>query len=305
MKVLVTGGGGRLGSGVVRHLTGVADGSMRVRATDARVRRDLPVPVEPGDLRDPMAVYRLVEGCDAVVHLGNYPDMVRGMLPQVLFQENATMNANVFQAAVDQGVTRIVFASSIQAMSGDRLGRHVAAGPEHRRSHLPYLPLDGEVAARPGNAYGLSKQAGESYLQMLERQDPGLSLTAIRFPFLAEADRLRAYLERRCGSQDRAASDVLFQDMRVDEGFTYLSMEDACGLVEAVLRRAGCGYRTLLPANPQNTLGWPIPKIIETFYEGVPLRAEAGAIPSLVDVSGIERELGWRPTTLLPASASR
>ena len=240
--------------------------------------------VEAADLRDPIAVYRLVEGCDAVVHLGNYPDLVRGMLPQAVFQENAAMNANVFQAAADAGVSRIVFASSIQAISGDRRGRHVAPGPDHQPSYLSYLPMDGGLPARPGTAYGLSKEAGEAYLRMLARQDSTLTLTAIRFPFLTDSERLRAYMDRR--GRGREISQHYFDELRVDEGFTFLEMGDAARLIEAVLLRQRPGVHTLLPASPMNTLGWDLPRIVETFYKGVPLRVAVEEMASLVDVRG-------------------
>ena len=299
MKVLITGGAGRLGSEVVRHLAEGASAAggreaIELRVTDARVRRDLPVKVEAADLRDPIAVYHLLDGCDAVVHLGNYPDLVRGMLPQTVFQENAAMNAHVFQAAADSGVTRIVFASSVQAISGDRRGRHVAPGPDHRPSTLAYLPLDGALPARPGTAYGLSKQAGEAYLQMLGLHDPSLSMTSIRFPFLAGVDRLRAYRERR--GREREISAAYWDEIRVDEGFSFLELSDAAKLIAAVLRRQGPGVHTMMPANPANTLGWDIPRIIETCYEGVPLRVEPEEMSALVDTSPITAAVGWVPS---------
>ena len=80
MRVLVTGAAGRLGSHTCHHL--VAQGH-DVVAADSQYRRDLPVPLRMVDLLDRTAAYGLVEGCQAVVHLANHPDMGRVSPPSV------------------------------------------------------------------------------------------------------------------------------------------------------------------------------------------------------------------------------
>jgi nucleoside-diphosphate-sugar epimerase len=99
-KVLVTGASGKIGSAVVRALH--AEG-FEVRATDRHRFRDLPVRIEVADLRDPIACYELADGMEAVVHLGNHPNLFAAD-PQTVYAENLRMNVNVFQAAGESGV---------------------------------------------------------------------------------------------------------------------------------------------------------------------------------------------------------
>src|SRR5690606_23062551 len=90
VRLLVTCATGRLASHVCRALL---DSGYEVRATDQRFVVGFPVRVELGDLRDEHFVYRLLEGCDAVVHLGNHPNAYCGPSRQRLLAENVAMNA--------------------------------------------------------------------------------------------------------------------------------------------------------------------------------------------------------------------
>ena len=137
MKVLLTGAAGRIGFAVAQHLSGAG---FDVRAADKVYRGDLPAPLEVVDLLDREVCYRLLEGVEAVVHLANHPGPRRDD-PQKLYNENVSMNMNVFEAAAQMGVGKIVFASSIQAMTLQRRERDGESLPP---SKLAYLPLDGD-----------------------------------------------------------------------------------------------------------------------------------------------------------------
>jgi len=176
LKVLLTGAAGNLGVCVFRRLI---QAGHDVVATDKRLADDLPGACIQADLLDKQAVESLVRGCDAVVHTGNHPCIREDTPPQQTYLENVTMNTHVFQAAEDAGIGCMIFTSSIQVISGSR---HVKRLEEP--SCLKRLPLDGQAPACPGNAYALSKLAGEQMLQYLSRRHPDHSYTAIRFPLL-------------------------------------------------------------------------------------------------------------------------
>lgn len=296
MRVLITGATGYLGRAVTHHL---AEAGHDVVATDQRPARDLPVPVHLADLLDPLATYRLAQGCEAVVHLANWPDLIRGFPPQRVYRDNVTMNCHIFEAAHVQGVTRLIFASSIQAASGTRT--HLHADPttaDYRPSPLDYLPLDGDLPQRPSGLYGLSKCAGEDHLRHLAHIDPTLATLAIRFPHVVDAERLAWYRERRGRAGRRGGRETRLRgDTRIDEGFAFVLVEDAAGFIHAALQRAAPGYRCVLPAAPGNSLGRPARELIETYYADVPLRQpldRLAASDSLVDLEGLERDWGWR-----------
>lgn len=280
MKVLLTGAAGRLGLITWRALL---DAGHEVRATDCRYQPELPGPLELADLTDAMAAYKLLRGCDAVAHLGNIPGMVKGMMPQQIYRNNVTMNFALFQAAADLGLHRIVFASTIQVISGTR-GHDDLEAP----SQLPYLPLDGDVPALPGNAYGLSKHASEQMLQFFHRINGTGSHTVIRFPFLVNP----AILDRRLlrGKRPR------WRPGKVDEVLSLLHFHDAAELIRLALEQGLPGYHQYFPSADAMPPGWTPAEAIEAFFPGVPVRKPVEQLTSLVDIAAIRDALGWEPT---------
>lgn len=281
MRVLLTGAAGRLGSRVCHHL--VARG-YDVVATDSLYRADLPVPLRLAELLDRHAVYPLLDQCEAVVHLANHPDMGRVSPPQRLYVENLTMNANVFHAAIERGIRQLVFASSIQAISGERDNWN---GTGDRSSGLPYLPLDEHVPARPGNLYAVTKVNTEELLRQYVLLDPTRSCTAIRFPHLSSGRRPSGSHHHR-----HSVDDV----SRLDEVFAYLSLDDASELIHRVLQTNRVGYIHFLPAAQGNYLGWTPAEVIARFYPNVPLKQPAEQMRALVDLDALEHHYGWTPT---------
>ena len=97
-------------------------------------------------LENAAAVQRLLEGVDAVVHLGGVS--VEGPFEPIL-QANIVGAYNLYEAARRHGVKRIVFASS----------NHVTGF--YRQDEV----LDARMPMRPDGYYGLSKAFGENLAQ--------------------------------------------------------------------------------------------------------------------------------------------
>jgi nucleoside-diphosphate-sugar epimerase len=287
MKILVTGAAGRLGSVVCRTL---AKRGHEVLASDQKYGAELGVPQHLADLRDPLSSYGLLEGQDALVHLGNIPNLAAGISPQVVLSDNTTINVNVFRAAVDVGIRRIVFASSIQAMV--RLEEGTAFEPPYG---LPYFPLDGDAPADPGyNLYGLSKELGERLLRVLSARFPDLACTALRFPFLA-GEQYAA----------RIRQPLLASSLNPQEGFTHLLFSDAAEVTALAVERLGPGYHQYLPAQGLSVTGCSPAQLLASFFSGTPLRRPLAEITSLVDLSALERDLDFRPSPPLTVQLYR
>lgn len=271
MRILVTGAAGRLGHRVVEALV---DAGHEVRATDVEPRRPLPVELVPAQLLERDACDRLCEGVETVVHLANHPSPFWNP-PHVVFGENATMNMNLFQAAAERGVRRLVFASSIQTITWvqPRCAGEVT---------IPYLPLDSDVPARPGNAYALSKVVGEDMCRFFVERH-GLEAVAIRFPYIA--------LEEPRTLRDPFKAGKL----NGNEAGTFIYNADAAELVAALCAADLPGYRLYLPASDANLFRRPPAEVAAAFYPEVPLRRPLDGMASLCDTSRIQRETGWRP----------
>jgi nucleoside-diphosphate-sugar epimerase len=284
--ILVTGAAGHLGTAVSRSL--LARGHA-VRATDLRFARDFPVHLERGDLRDELFVHRVMEGCEAVVHLGNHPNAFVGISPQKLMAENVAMNANVFHAALDHGVRCIVFASSVQATI-----RRSWDGSEPAYV-IPYLPLDSELPTNPGtNTYAQSKEFAERMLEIAASAEPKLSATAIRFPML-----VNDWLARRFSGRIRLDS------INFAECTAHLFLEDAGELCADVLAKRAPGYHKYFPALTMNLEGYSLAEILRDRYPGVPQRKPLAELSDLIDISVISRDIGWAPRERLSAKVER
>jgi nucleoside-diphosphate-sugar epimerase len=277
VNITLTGAAGKLGAPTCRAL---AEAGHQVRAIDQRMRRDLPVPVEVVNLLDREACYRILDGADAVVHLANHPHD-SGPDRQRILRDNVAMNTHVFQAALEVGVQSIVFASSIQALGFGRKD-----GDDYR-STLAYLPLDGDLPAQPTNVYGVSKQLSEEMLRYYAREQ-GMNCTALRFPFLSQG-AARSGRNRAEHSPQHVPTD------HINEAWSYLSFADASALIVAILAAPLTGFRIYSPASRSNRLAQPVAPLIQTYFEGIPLKKPLEEIDSFFDLSRITEETGWEP----------
>jgi len=173
--VLLTGAGGYVGGAI---LDGIGDDY------DWRLLYHNPPPEEPdhpymvGEITEPPDAREACDGVDAVVHLAGDP---RPDAPWDSVLENNIHGTKVmFDAAVEAGVERFVYASS----------NHAVGHFETERKPDLYQPenefrLDGTELPRPGNFYGVSKAAGET-LGRYYHDEHDLSVCCIRIGNLTE-----------------------------------------------------------------------------------------------------------------------
>jgi len=124
MKTLVTGASGFVGSAVVRRLL-VAGHSVRALLRVQSDRRNvdgLPVEIVQGDLTDRGSLEQAVSGCDALFHVAaDYRLWVPD--PASLYRANVDGTVQIMQAALDGGVSRIVYTSSVATLGLTEDGR--------------------------------------------------------------------------------------------------------------------------------------------------------------------------------------
>lgn len=186
MKVLVTGGSGRIGRYTVREM---------VQAGHSVISVDI-VPGEfPGassllvDLTDAGQVYGAVarSQAEAVVHLGAWAN--DGRVPDTrTYGDNVRGTFNVFQACADLGVRRIVSASSHQVYG-------TAVAPPL------YMPIDEAHPVRPAGAYPLSKIAGEQAAAYFVEQK-GLEILSFRLLGIRTPEGMEDEIERNLADPD-------------------------------------------------------------------------------------------------------
>lgn len=117
MSILVTGATGFVGSAVARALVarGERPRCLVRRASDRRNLAGLPVDLVEGDLTDPESLQMALKGCTALFHVAaDYRIWVRD--PQAMEQVNVTGTLCLMEAALREGVERVVYTSSVAAL---------------------------------------------------------------------------------------------------------------------------------------------------------------------------------------------
>jgi len=166
---LVTGGAGFIGSHVIDELLSRGD---RVRVIDnfstgrreniAHVIED--VELIEGDIQSYERVHNAARGADYVVHLAALPSVPRSVQdPLTTHQVNTTGTLNVLLAARDEGIKRVVIASSSSVYGAN-----------------PTLPKREDMLLLPISPYGVSKMTAERYC-MAFSEVYGLETVAMRY----------------------------------------------------------------------------------------------------------------------------
>jgi UDP-glucose 4-epimerase len=293
MTVLVTGGCGFIGTNLVRRL---AAHRIPLRVLDnlsVGTRANLPdgVDLAVGDIRDPSAVARAVEGVDAVVHLAastGVPDSVRD--PATDFDINVVGTFALLRASVAASVRRFVLASSNAAIG----------------EHPP--PVDEQRVPRPISPYGAGKLAGEGYCIAFGAAY-GLQTFVLRFsnvygPYSTHKTSVVARFLRE-GLQTGAVT--VYGDGRQTRDFLYV--EDLCTAVEAALSAAGSGEVFQVASGVETTVLALVEHLRAATGHDFKIDfapARAGDIARNVsDIAKASRLLGYRPSVSLDAGLRR
>jgi nucleoside-diphosphate-sugar epimerase len=143
-KVLITGMSGLIGGAVRKQL----DGKYRLAALN---RSAIPgVECQRADIADLRAIRPAFDGVDVVVHLAAASSGSAGW--DDVLRHNVTGTYNVFEAARQAGVKRVVFASSGATITGHEREPPLAAVVGGRYDEVvsfPVLPLAGSWAREP------------------------------------------------------------------------------------------------------------------------------------------------------------
>jgi nucleoside-diphosphate-sugar epimerase len=194
-RFLVTGGSGFIGSHVVERL--LERGARDVVVFDKVVRRENleqagdAVTVVEGDVTDAGAVRDAARGVDAVFHMAVLPLGPSVENPQLAHEVNVGGSLNVFEAARDAGVEKVVY-SSASSVYGDTEETTDESHPLNTRTMYGATKLAGELYLRAFNdAYGLSYVTLRYMNVYGPRQEGGLVMAVTRRLLAGQAPTLQ------------------------------------------------------------------------------------------------------------------
>ena len=290
-KYLVTGAAGFIGSNIVEEL--VARGA-EVRALD-NLSTGKASNVEPfldriefveGDLNDSELLRRVVRGVDYVLHQAALPSVPRSIAdPLSSHEANATGTLKLLIAARDEGVKRLVYASSSSVYGNS-----------------PTLPKREDMSTEPLSPYAVNKLAAEQYCRVFTRVF-GLPAVALRYfnvfgprqdPKSQYAAVIPAFISSVLGGE----SPTVYGDGTQTRDFTYVQNVVQANLLACETDRAdgeainiACGERTSL----LDLLG-EINRLLGTEVAAIFQPGRAGDVKdSLADISKARDLIGYTP----------
>lgn len=180
-RILITGMSGLIGNALRRH-SGAGD---ELRALN---RRPIPgVECHQADVADLEAIAPAFAGVDVVVHLAAKASQQAPF--EEILRSNVVGTHNVFEAARQASVKRVVFASSGAVVSGyerDEPYRSLVAGRYDGIGRWPILTHESPL--RPSGLYGASKVWGEA-LGRHYADAHGMSVICLRIGHVTGEDR--------------------------------------------------------------------------------------------------------------------
>jgi len=303
-RALVTGGGGAIGSNVVDEL--VLAGAKEVVVLDnfVRGRRENlawaqangDVTLVEGDIRDRALVRRLMDGIDVVFHLAAIRITQCAEEPRLALEVLVDGTYNVFEAAVDAGVRRVVASSSASVYG-------LAETFPTREDHHPYAN---------DTFYGAAKAFNEGVLRSMHATH-GLDYVALRY-FNVYGPRMDVhglYTEVLVRWMDRIAAGqppLILGDGAQTLDFVYIGdvarsnlLAAECDLTDVVLNVASGTETTLLE------LAQMLLAVMgsDLRVEHGPARAVNGVPRRLADVTEAREQLGFEAQVGLEEGLTR
>jgi UDP-glucose 4-epimerase len=290
-RALVTGGAGFIGSNLVRALLERGD-EVRVLdnfSTGNRANLEtLEVEIVEGELRSYERVHNAVRGTEVVYHLGALGSVPRSVQdPLTTNGVNVDGTLNVLLAARDEGVRRVVFASSSSVYGSSAT-----------------LPATEGSPVDPISPYGVAKLAAERYCVSFSRVYASFETVVLRYfnvfgPRQNPRSQYAAAVPLFISAIAAGEPVTIFGDGGQSRDFTYVENVVAANLAAADAAGANGRIFNVAAGAPNSvnalieTIGGLLGK--DVLREHAPPRA--GDIrDSFADVSAARDVLGWEPT---------
>jgi len=291
-QILLTGGGGFIGSNLVPALLDRGD---RVRVLDnfsTGNRANLApylddVEVVEGELRSYERVHAAVRGAELVFHLGALGSVPRSVQdPLTSNAVNVDGTLNVLLAARDEGVRRVVFASSSSVYG--------SGGELPRRESMPPDPI---------SPYGVAKLAAERYCVSFSRVYESFETVVLRYfnvfgPNQDPRSQYAAVVPLFVTAVAAGEPVTIFGDGEQSRDFTYVANVVEASLLAGDAPGVSGRIFNVAAGTPEsvNTLAGTIGSILGRPVERRYLPPRPGDVrDSWADVSAARSVLGYEP----------
>jgi UDP-glucose 4-epimerase len=267
MRIAVTGGNGRFGRVVTRHLAQRGHDLISIdRATNEAI--DPAIPFIGLDLTDLAALTKAFEGCDAVIHLAAIPSPRNFPAPEV-YINNTVTSYNALYACAELGIKKVCLASSINAIGG----------AYSRKARYDYFPVDEAHPTYNEDAYSLSKWVLEAQADSFARLSDAMTISSLRFHGIVPA------------KYDGTARYEM--GPMVNHLWAYTNADEAARACELALLAGFKGHEAFFITGPTTVVNRPSLELAHQFYPDVKITGDLSGQRSFYDNGKAQRLLGW------------
>ena len=267
-KIVVTGGSGKAGRAVVNELNTRGYQTLNVDQTIPPASWGWALAV---DLTDLGQTIEALKGADAVVHLAAIP--APEMRPeQETFRNNILSTYNVFSAAADLGLAKVVWASS-----------ETVLGLPFEKELPDYAPIDEYQTPYPESSYALSKLLGEQMAAQFNRRF-GLPFAGLRISNIMEPD-------------EYAKFPTFWDDPSIRKWnlWGYVDARDVAQATRLALELDAPGSEQYIIAATDTVMDRSSRGLMEEVYPTVEIRRDLGEFETLLSIDKAREVLGYEP----------
>ncbi|MEC0695788.1 NAD(P)-dependent oxidoreductase [Bacillus atrophaeus] len=272
VKVVVTGAAGKIGRWTVRTLL---ESGHEVIASDKKLREEsASKKFIQAELRDYGQVCQLLNGCDAVVHLGNIPTDVRNT-SQAIFENNMLVNFNILEACKDFKIPKLVWASS-----------ETVLGYPFVPEELSYLPVDEEHPTIVKSSYAMAKRLTEILSDMYSKLI-NTQIVTLRFANIYEPDEYEKIPTMHWNDQQK--------DVQKKNAWAYCDVRDAANACRLAIEKSNLGNDVFHITAPDTIMTDLSQDLAKRFFPDVTLKKDIQGHETLMAIDKARNILGYEP----------
>lgn len=274
MRIGITGARGLVGKTVVKKCSEAGHATVQINRTPQEYDGTANSEMRTADVANNYdATVEAFKGCDAIIHLAAISDPV-GKNDWLVHNNNVNSAFNGFHAAGSLGITRVCYASSVNA---------IGLAYSNRPLFFDYFPIDEYVSEHPTDPYAMAKEEAESQARAFVEWFPGMNVACMR---IHEVAPLKAVQEEHSKNWDQSAVKQLWGWVNPQ------AVARACLLAIEKAEKVQ-GFEVFNIIAPKTTQSTPSVQLARKYFPKAEIRTDMSTNVGFWTIDKAQKILGW------------